>query len=424
MTLQDYRIDIQRCSRCSLCKWLPLSQIKSWRFANACPSMVWGNFHAYSAGGRMIAALALLDGRIDYTDKLVEIVYQCQMDGACDVSCKANRDMDPLEVMLELRAKCVEEGQVLPAHMVMIESLRSNDNVLGEPKAERGKWAEGLDVKDITKEKTEVLYFAGCRYSFDRDLQKIARDAVSLLKTAGVDVGISGKEEACCGGRAFEIGYRGELIKYAEHNIETWNAAGVRTVVTPCSDCYGTFKFHYPRIGKEMNFEVLHITEYLDRLIKEGRLKPINKVPLKVTYHDPCHLGRLSEPYIPWEGVEKKVLGQVIVKDPPREYRRGTSGIYEPPRDILRSIPGIELLEMERIKEYAWCCGAGGGVKEAYPEFALCTADERIEEAKATGAEALVTACPWCERNFRDALERSGAKIKLYDTVELLLEAI
>ena len=372
----------------------------------------------------MIAALALLDGRIEYTDKLVEILYQCQMDGACDVSCKVNRDLDPLEVMLELRAKCVEEGQVLPAHMVMIESLKSDDNTLGEPKAERGKWAEGLDVKDIAKEKADVLYFAGCRYSFDQDLRKIARDALSLLMKAGVDVGISGKEEACCGGRAFEIGYRGELTKYAEHNMETWNAAGVRTVVTPCSDCYGTFKFHYARLGKEMNFEVLHITEYLDRLIKEGTLKPIKKVPMQVTYHDPCHLGRLSEPFIPWEGVERKVLGQVIVKDPPKEYRRGTSGIYEPPRDVLRSIPGLELVEMERIKEYAWCCGAGGGVKEAYPEFALSTADERIEEAMATGAEALVTSCSWCERNFRDALERSGATIKLYDTVELLIEAL
>ena len=424
MILQDYRIDLQRCSRCSLCKWLPLSQIKSWRFANACPSMVWGNFHAYSAGGKMIAALALLDGRIDYTDKLVEILYQCQMDGACDVSCKVNRDLDPLEVMLELRAKCVEEGQVLPAHMVMIESLKSDDNTLGEPKAERGKWAEGLDVKDIAKEKADVLYFAGCRYSFDQDLRKIARDALSLLMKAGVDVGISGKEEACCGGRAFEIGYRGELTKYAEHNMETWKAAGVRTVVTPCSDCYGTFKFHYARLGKEMNFEVLHITEYLDRLIKEGTLKPTKKVPMQVTYHDPCHLGRLSEPFIPWEGVERKVLGQVIVKDPPKEYRRGTSGIYEPPRDVLRSIPGLEIVEMERIKEYAWCCGAGGGVKEAYPEFALSTADERIEEAMATGAEALVTSCSWCERNFRDALERSGANIKLYDVVELLIEAL
>jgi Fe-S oxidoreductase len=132
----------------------------------------------------------------------------------------------------------------------------------------------------------------------------------------------------------------------------------------------------------------------------------------------------LSEPFIPWEGVERKVLGQVIVKDPPKEYRRGTSGIYEPPRDVLRSIPGLEIVEMERIKEYAWCCGAGGGVKEAYPEFALSTADERIEEAMATGAEALVTSCSWCERNFRDALERSGANIKLYDTVELLIEAL
>jgi Fe-S oxidoreductase len=386
--------------------------------------MAWGNFHAYSAGGRLIAGLALLEGRIEYTDKLVEIVYQCQLDGACDISCKVNRDLEPLEAMLELRAKCVDDGQILPAHMLMIESLRSDDNPLGEPKAERGKWAEGLDVKDIAREKAEVLYFAGCRHSFDQDLWGVARGAVTLLRTAGVDVGISGMEEACCGGRAYEIGYRGEFTKYAEHNIETWNAAGVRTVVTSCSDGYGTLKFHYPKIGRTMNFEVLHITEYLDRLIKEGRIKPTKKVPLKVTYHDPCHLGRLSEPYIPWEGVERKVLGQVVIHDPPKKFRRGTNGIYEPPRDVLNSIPALELVEMERIKEYAWCCGAGGGVKEAYPDFALWTANERIEEAKATGAEALVTACPWCERNFRYALEQNGEKMKLYDTVELLLEAI
>jgi len=386
--------------------------------------MVWGNFHAYSAGGRLIAALALLEGRIEYTDKLVEIVYQCQMDGACDVSCKVTRDLEPLEAMLELRAKCVEDGQLLPAHMVMVESLRSDDNVLSQPKAERGKWAAGLDVKDIAREKADVLYFAGCRHSFDQDLRPTARGVVTLLERAGVDVGISGREEACCGGRAYETGYRGEFIKYAEHNIETWNGAGVSTVVTSCSDCYGTFRFHYPKIGKAMNFEVLHITEYLDLLIKGGKIKPIKKVPLRVTYHDPCHLGRLSEPYLPWVGVERKVLGQIVIKDPPKEFRRGTNGIYEPPRAVLKSIPGVELVEMERIKEYAWCCGAGGGVKEAYPDFALWTAKERIEEAKATGAEALVTACPWCERNFRDALGQNMDKMKLYDIVELLLEAL
>ncbi|KPK22266.1 MAG: hypothetical protein AMJ76_00220 [Dehalococcoidia bacterium SM23_28_1] len=386
--------------------------------------MVWGNFHAYSASGRLIAGLALLEGRIDYTDKFVEIVYQCQMDGACDISCKVNRDLEPLEAMLELRARCVDDGQILPAHMLMIESLRSDDNPLGEPKAERGKWAEGLDVKDIAREKADVLYFAGCQHSFDRDLWGAARAAVTLLRMAGVDVGISGTQEACCGGRAYEIGYRGEFTKYAEHNIETWNAAGVRTVVTSCSDGYGTLKLHYPKVGKTMNFDVLHITEYLDRLITEGRLKPTKKVPLQVTYHDPCHLGRLSEPYIPWEGVESKVLGQVVIQDPPKKFRRGTNGVYEPPRNVLKSIPGLELVEMERIKEYAWCCGAGGGVKEAYPDFALWTAKERLEEAKATGAQALVTACPWCERNFRDALAQNGEKMKLYNIAELLLEAL
>lgn len=420
MALQDYVNDMQRCSRCSLCKWPPLAQIKSWRFSNVCPSMAWGNFHSYSAGGSFITALALLEGRIDYSDKLLEIVYQCQMDGACDVSCKVNRDLEPLEAMLELRAKCVADGQLLPAHMAVMESLRSDDNTLGEAKAERGRWAEGLDVKDTA----DVLYFAGCRFSFDQDLWEAARGAVNLLRTAGVDVCISGREEACCGGRAYEMGYQGELTKYAEHNIEAWRAAGVRTVVTSCSDCYGTFRYLYPKIGKTTDIEVLHITEYLNRLLDEGKLSPTKEVPLRVTYHDPCHLGRLSEPYAPWDGEEKKVLGQVNVTDPPKEYRRGANGVYRAPRDLLNSIPGVELVEMERIKEYAWCCGAGGGVREAYPEFAMWTAKERIEEAMATGADALVTACPWCERNFGDALEQDRGKMKVLDIVTLLLEAV
>ena len=420
MALQDYRKDMLRCSRCSLCKWPPLAQIKSWRFSNVCPSMAWGNFHSYSAGGKLITALALLEDRIDYSDKVLEVIYQCQMDGACDVSCKVNRELEPLEAMLELRARCVSDGQLLPAHMAIIESLKSDDNSLGEAKEERGNWAEGLDVAA----EAEVLYFAGCRYSFDSELREAARGAVTLLRTAGVDARIAGREEACCGGRAYEMGYQGELTKYAEHNVESWNSAGVRTVVTSCSDCFGTFKYLYPKIGKSLGFEVLHITEYLDRLIKEGKLRPAKEVPLRVTYQDPCHLGRLSEPFEPWEGEEKKILGQVVTTDPPKTYRRGTNGVYEPPRNVLESIPGIELVEMERIKEYAWCCGAGGGVKEAYPDFALWTAQERIEEAAATGAEALVTACPWCERNFGDAVEQSREKMKILDVSTLLLESL
>jgi Fe-S oxidoreductase len=173
-----------------------------------------------------------------------------------------------------------------------------------------------------------------------------------------------------------------------------------------------------------MPFEVYHITQYVNKLIGEGKLKLTKKVPMKVTYHDPCHLGRLGEKYTPWKGVEKKIRNQLIVHEPRKVFKRGRYGIYEPPREVLKAIPGLELVEMERIKEYSWCCGAGGGVKEAYPDFALWTANERIEEALATGAEAMVTACPWCTRNLRDALEETGRKIKVKDMIELVREAL
>jgi len=245
-----------------------------------------------------------------------------------------------------------------------------------------------------------------------------------LLQKAGIDVGIMGHEEVCCGGRAYEMGFQGELSKYAEHNIETLKKAEVKTLITGCSDCYQTFKVLYHKIGKKIDIEVLHILEYLDRLIRERRITLTKGIPMKLTYHDPCHLGRLSDPWVPWEGKEKKVMGQIILRDPPKEFRKGKNGLYELPRKVLQNIPGLKLVEMARIKEYAWCCGAGGGVKEAYPDFALWTARERIKEAESTGAEALVTACPWCERNFNDAIKESGEKIKVYDLIELIQETI
>ncbi len=424
MALKDYENDMMRCIRCSECKWIPLAKISSWRFAQVCPSISRYNFHAYSAGGRLVMGLSMLQDRIGYTDGFLDILYQCPMCGACDVSCKCNKDMEPLAINQELKIKAVEDGQLLPAHMIVIDSLRQEDNVLQGKKVERGRWAEGLDVKNITEDGAEVYYHAGCRYCYDEELWPAARSAVNLLKKAGVDVGIAGKEETCCGGRVYEMGYQGELTKYAENNTEMLKTAGIKTVVTSCSDCYHAFKVLYPKIGMKSDVEVLHITEYLDRLIKLGQLKLTKQIPMKVTYHDPCHLGRMGEPYVPWEGVEKIVFNQVYIYDPPKPWRKGTNGIYEPPRDVLQSIPGLELNEMERIKEYAWCCGAGGGVKEAYPDFAFWTAQERIEEAKTTGAEAMVTACPWCNRNFKDAINESGDGIKIYDIIELLEQAI
>jgi Fe-S oxidoreductase len=423
MALEDYRADMERCTRCSYCKWIPFDHVNSWRFAGGCPSIDYGKFHAYSAGGRLAVALSLLDGRSSYTDRFLDIVYKCQLDGLCDVSDKICRyNMEPLQAMRELRFKLVEDGQILPQHMVVIDSLRKEDNMLSKLKADRGKWAEGLGVKNLTTEKAKVVFHAGCRYGFDEELQKIARAAVTLLAKAGVDVGIMGKDEACCAGRAYDMGYMGELVKYAENNVEAWTNAGVKTVVTSCSDCYFAFKRLYPQEGSK--FEVLHTVEYIDRLIKEGKLKLSKSIPLNVTYHDPCHLGRLGEPYIPWKGKEKKIFGQMVVYDPPKPRFLGVRGVYEPPRAILKNIPGLKLVEMPRNREFAWCCGAGGGVIDAYPDFATWTAGERIEEAKSIGAEALVTACAHCERNFLDTIGKSGERMKVYDIVELVEQAI
>jgi Fe-S oxidoreductase len=424
MALADYIKNMIRCSRCSSCKFIPFEQIKSAEYAYICPSIARYNFHTYSGGGKLITSLALLKGRIEYTDKLMEIVYQCHLCGGCDISCKFNRDMEVLEPLYELRTKMVEDGQLHPVHMAVIDGLRKDDNMLQQPKAERGRWAEGIKVKNIYEQKAEVYFHAGCRYSFDSELWPAARSALELLLKAGVDVGIGGKDENCCGGRAFNLGYLGELTKYAENNTEMLRNSGVKTVVTSCSDCYHAFKVLYDKIGLKRNVEVLHITEYLERLIKEGKLQLSKKVPMRVTYHDPCHLGRLGEPWIAWKGVEKKIMGQLIVQDPPKEFRRGTYGVYEPPRNILKSIPGLKLVEMERIKEYAWCCGSGGGVKDAYPDFAIWTGTERLKEAKATGAEAIVTACPWCKRNFTDVIGETQDRFKVFDIVELVQQAI
>lgn len=417
MTLDDYVRDMRGCSRCSSCKWVPFNQVKRWKTAMNCPAITRYNFHAYSGSGKMNMALSTLQGRSELTEGVADIVYHCQMCGACEVSCKVYRDdIDLTEVLLELRAACVEQGQLMLEHMGMMDALKAEDNPFGEPKDARGGWAEGLDVKDVNTSSAEVLFHAGCRYSYDPDLRETVRGAVGLLLKAGVDVGIGGREEGCCGGRAYELGYQGEGANYADDMLSRVKASGAKTLVTACSDCFAHFRYSYPRMGRELPVEVMHVTEYLDRLMRDGKLRAKRETPLTVTYHDPCHLGRMSEPYLgAWDG--DKLLRPMSLK------RSGKKGIYEPPRNVLRSIPGVELVEMDRIREYSWCCGAGGGVLEADPEFAAWTAAERIEEARGTGAEALVTACPWCLRVFRDTVEEMGNGLRVLDLTELVANA-
>lgn len=424
MPLEDLRLDAMRCTRCAYCKWIPFDLVKSARFSKGCPSIEYGKFHSYSAGGRLVTALSLLEGRSTVTEQVKETVFLCTLCGQCDVSCKICRyDLEPLADLREMRAAFVKDGHELPQLAPVMDGLRKEFNMLGQPKAKRGDWATELKVKDLTKEKAEFVFHAGCRYSFDGELGHVARTAVKILQGAGVDFGIMGKQENCCGGRAYDMGYRDDFRTRTDTNLKLWKQAGVKTVITPCSNCYFTFKRLYTAEAGS-NIKVLHIVEFVDQLIKAGQLKFTKPVPMTVTYHDPCHLGRQGEAYVPWNGKEKKIFGQAVCYEPPRPRYNGAFGVYEPPRDVLNAIPGVQLVEMERIKEAAWCCGAGGGAREAYPEFSRATATERIEEAKSTGAEAIVSACPWCERNFLDAVNGSGDKLKVLDILELVEQAI
>jgi Fe-S oxidoreductase len=330
-------------------------------------------------------------------------------------------DMEVLAPIQEFRNKCVEDGKTNPALDQTIAVLRKQESMVPVT-GKRGDWAAGLNLKDATKEKVDVFYHVGCLTSYDKNMQKLARSTAKILQKGGVNFGIAGDAETCCGGRAYQMGYKEDFLNQAKKNMALIKKAGIKTVVTSCADGYQAFKVLYDKFGMKGDLEVLHISECIDKLIADGRLKLEKKVDLSVTYHDPCRLGRLGEPWINWEG--KKIPGDRFVFDPPKVYRKGTNGVYEPPRRVLKNIPGLKLSEMTRIKEYSWCCGAGGGVGESNPEFAKWTALERIEEARSTGAEAIVTACPWCVRTFDEAAKASGSSMKVYDIVELVERAI
>lgn len=421
MGLEQYQGDMEMCCRCSCCKFIPMQKVQGAQYVNVCPSIAKYNYHAYSGGGRLNIAVAMLKNGFNYTDRLLDIVYNCQMCGACGVSCNYAMDMEVLQPISEFRIKCVEDGHTNPALDEVITGLQKQGTMV-TAKGKRGDWAVGLNLKDATRAKVDVLYHVGCLTSYDKNLQKLAKATVKILQKAGVNFGIAGNAETCCGGRAYQMGYKEDFLNQAKKNMDMIKKAGIKTVVTSCADGYQAFKVLYDQYNLKGDLEVLHISEYIDKLIRDGKLKPRKKVDISVTYHDPCRLGRLGEPWIHWAG--KKIPGDRFVFDPPKIYRRGTQGIYEPPRDVLKSIPGVKLTEMTRIKEYAWCCGAGGGVNESNPEFAIWTAKERIDEAVSTGAEAIVTACPWCEKTLDEAIKESGSNLKVYDIVELVEKAI
>jgi len=392
--LQKLRERVFKCMGCGVCRGL-------WdrKDVGMCPVWATGiGFEDSVPRGRVTVAQDILDGFLDYSMPLAESIYRCTDCNNCVVLCDA---MDPENgepiinvpgIVKAMRMDLVENSLVPPLVRDYFKAIYVNDNPYKEPQAKRGEWADGIKIDGYSGQ--DYLFYVGDVGSFDERGRRMARSVAALLQQAGVSMGILGSEELSDGNDVKALGETGLFQHLAENNIKKFKDAGVEKIISLDPHSFNTFKNDYPEIGADI--EVRHYTQILAELLKK-RAVSLAGFDAKVTYHDPCYLGRHN-------------------------------GVYEPPRDILKSIPGIELVEMERNRKNAFCCGGGGGnfFTDMLGGGANSPNRIRVREALETGADILAVACPLCSKMLDDAIRAEGVEGKLVvkDVSEIVTDAI
>jgi len=319
-------------------------------------------------------------------------IWRCTTCGRCPSHCP--RGVEQIEVGVAIR-RIATAYDIFPASVSGMSaaggSLASNGNPLGEEREKRDAWASGLSLKPFA-EGMEVLFFVGCYYSYDPRLQKVALATVDLLKKAGVDFGVLGSKESCCGESIRKTGNEDVFRTLAKDNIKAFIDNGVKRILVASPHCYHTFKNEYPEFM--VHFEVVHISQFLAELVEEGRLEVEGELKKRVTFHDPCYLGRHN-------------------------------GIYDEPRDLLKKLSGLELVEMTDARQDSLCCGGGGGRIWAETPKEERFSDLRLAQAMEVGAEVLATSCPYCISNFEESVLSLGDDApQIRDVTEVILEAL
>jgi Fe-S oxidoreductase len=381
--------------------------IQQTRFTSACPPIDEYHFHAYSGGGMNVMALALLDERITVDRDLAQIVSACTTCGLCDVSCKFIMAAERQDVIIALKEHLVESGFGVTPKI--------------ENKPTLPHWADGLKLKTLPESKSDVLLFVGAGANHNPQHAATARRLAELLQRAHVDFAILTNEPES-GIEAYWTGQRQIFTEQAEGAVERLDQAGAKTIVTLCGEDLGMLRSKYPHYSRAPRAKVLHASEFLLPLIQKGRLRMTRPIKQSVTYHDPCYLGRQSEPPTEWHGEERQTHGVMRYFTPPKPINYGTRGVFDAPRKILQAIPGLRFVEMHRIREYAYCCGGGGGVPDAHPNVARSAAIQRMDEACSVGAETLVTACQHCRHNLTRWQDGSSST-PVMDLVDLVYAA-
>src|SRR5581483_8727243 len=342
-------------------------------------------FQRFTPKSRWLMTQRVFHGLDAITPELKEVIYTCTNCLMCQETCGVRDDgAGPWDIAVAMREEIANtEGPIEP-HRPMYEALRRANNPWGTDA--RGAWAARLGLKTLREHKAPTLLFAGC--SADRPEGRAAAVALAkLMQKAGDDFAILGADESCCGLYARDLGFRDEYTRLRDMNIETIRRAGVGTVVTACGSCRRIWG-EYPKDDLP-SVRVVHGVEYLDELARSGNLKFSKKITKKVAYHDPCHLGR-------------------------------GAGVYDAPRNLLRAIPGVELIEMPRNRRWSSGCGGGGGVPESYPDLAKWSAEDRLAEAKAAGVELLLTTSAVCHRSFALA----GKILPTRELLEFIAESL
>ncbi len=376
---------LERCIRCNTCKYAYKG------FTKSCPSGEMFKFESYWASGRIRLARGLLTGKLQWTQDILHPIFACTTCGACGDSCQAphsDRIVDIIEGLRELAVRNVGA----PANQAKLSPLVEKQfNPYGVPHSDN----QEIRVKNKLNPTASVVYFIGCTSNYR---QQQLRDAtLSVLQKLGVDFTVI--DEYCCGSPLIRNGQVDQVPDLMKHNVEKIVATGANTVVTSCSGCFRTMKKDFAKFGVTPSLEILHTSEFINRLLTLAEVKRLHQktgnwgLTREVTYHDPCHLGHHM-------------------------------AFFDPPREVIAKLPGYKLVEMPRNRDHAWCCGAGGGVKVGYPDWALNISKERVEEAQQTKARMLVSTCPFCKTNLSQANEQFKTNLRVVDLIELLDEVI
>jgi Fe-S oxidoreductase len=317
-------------------------------------------------------------------------LWACTMCNACVSVCPVF--IDQVDYITEFRRTLVAESRLDGKKKIFLENVGRSGNPFGLPQHERLDWLLKLGVPTIAENPgAEYLYWVGCQSSYDPRSREVTRAMVKLLKAANVSFAVLGDEEVCTGEPVRRMGEEGRFQELVMKNVETLKGHNVKKILVHCAHCFNTFKNEYPEFGGD--FEVVHHTQLLSKLALEGKL-PRASMAGSVTFHDPCNLGRIN-------------------------------GVVEEPRQALRSLQGLDLREMRRTKEASFCCGGGGANVWYEVQEKKKIGIIRVEEARATGAETLAVACPFCITMFEDATKALGdERTKVLDMAEIMARSL